>query len=502
MFVNWSPPTMTKQQMYEDFDELLFILENANPQLPIRKAVTGVNLLDSVKTLRKKIEDIQDYYNFINLLDKSLSYMYDIHAVVAKDFHEWDHFYDTTGIDLKLVNIIHTNYRKRANEQYESQNPRSWFPANPTYIDGNYYIHGVYTLTNRDNDTLILKNAKILLYNNSPYNDYVLENSDKFKGGFRWDFKRNRYYSLSSNFPRDCELVVENEDGEIFSLNPSKYNGFSIVQLSNPDFFPHPDFQPYPHPNPALREKRVLYSENDNILYVFLPIMEDAENQIPEKVKEIGKDKEIKKVIIDVRGNRGGGDYVWQNLLKAIVADSLIYDAQMAFLNTELMRKRLDYHVKESQVQTFEWLPDAEYLITQYVPSYFVPDSNSLKYSGKIYVLQDENVFSAGHSLTSYCRHIEQLVSVGQPTGLLAGFGLAPILFQLKNSKFSFRLEPVIDVTNVNCALDVYQDFPEIVIEMPFDEKRKYLDYTDFDMQNENNLYKYDYLFKKVLEIE
>ncbi|MCL2073193.1 MAG: hypothetical protein FWH18_04690, partial [Marinilabiliaceae bacterium] len=90
----------------------------------------------------------------------------------------------------------------------------------------------------------------------------------------------------------------------------------------------------------------------------------------------------------------------------------------------------------------------------------------------------------------------------GEPTGLLAGFGLAPVLFQLKNSKFSFRLEPVIDVTKVNNAIDVYQDFPEIVIEFPFEEKRKYLDYDNFDMQNENNLYKYDYLFKKVLELE
>ena len=147
-------------------------------------------------------------------------------------------------------------------------------------------------------------------------------------------------------------------------------------------------------------------------------------------------------------------------------------------------------------------MPGTEYLVTQYDPTYFAPDSNSLKFSGKIYVLQDENVFSAGHSLTSYCSHIEQLISVGEPTGLLAGFGLLSTLYQLKNSKFSFRLEPVIDVSNAKCALDVYQDFPEIIIELPFEEKRKYLDYNWVDMQNENNLYKYDYLFKKVLELE
>ena len=34
VFTAWIPPTLTKQQMYEDFDEFIFILENANPQLP------------------------------------------------------------------------------------------------------------------------------------------------------------------------------------------------------------------------------------------------------------------------------------------------------------------------------------------------------------------------------------------------------------------------------------------------------------------------------------
>ncbi|MCL2073020.1 MAG: S41 family peptidase [Marinilabiliaceae bacterium] len=495
------PPTLSKQQMYEDFDEFLSIIENANPQLPVRKAVTGVNLLDSIKSLRPRIEDVQEYFEFIRLLDMSLRYMYDIHAVIANQV--WDSFDDTTGIDTKIVNKIRTEYRKWINERNEKGGSTeiAYFPCNPPYIDGNYYLHGVYTLTNKDYDTLVLRNAKLILYNENPYNDYVLKNSHRFfNGDVRWDFKRKQYYCVSSAFLREGELVVENDDGQLLNLNLNLFYGFDAQQLSDFNLNQHPDFKHYI--NPAKKEKRVLYFEKDKILYIYLPDMNDTENYVPEKVKELGNNKVINKIIIDVRENLGGSDLVWIALLKAIVADSLIYDAQMAFLNTELMKKRLDFHVNASKVQTFDWAPDVEYLVTQYVPIYFVPDSNSLNYRGKIYVLQDENVFSAAHSITSYCRHIDQLVSVGEPTGLLAGFGLAPVLFQLKNSKFSFRLEPVIDVTKVNNAIDIYQDFPEILIELPFEEKRKYLDYKKFDMQNENNLYKYDYLFKKVLELE
>jgi len=68
------PPELTKQQMYDDFDEFLFIIENANPQLPIRNAVTGINLIDSVKSLRPRIESINEFYEFILLLDTVLPF--------------------------------------------------------------------------------------------------------------------------------------------------------------------------------------------------------------------------------------------------------------------------------------------------------------------------------------------------------------------------------------------------------------------------------------------
>ncbi|MDR1984681.1 MAG: hypothetical protein LBQ28_07655 [Prevotellaceae bacterium] len=508
------PPTLTKQQMHEDFDEFIFILENANPQLPVRKAATGYSQLDSVKLLKAEIDTIQDYYQFIRLFDFAMRYMYDIHAFMeAQCCSPWT---DTTGIDTKIINKIKTGYDNWISEKREKtgQTVSAYFPCNPSYIDGDYYLHGLYTLTNNEKDTLILKNAKIISYNNNPYSDYVMKNSHRFlNGSIRWNFKRNQYYCNYSMFLKNDELVVENENGDIYAINLDRYSGTDIIQLSDTSLSRNPDFKYY-NP-PSNRENRVLYFEKDKILYVYLKDMQDPEHATveklkdfgkatAEKVKEIGKGKIINKIIIDVRGNKGGGDAAWHNLLKAIVADSLIYDPKVAFLNTELMRQRFDVKERDSTIiklQPFEWLPGTEYLSISN-PFYFVPDSNSLRYNGKIYVLQDEDVYSAGHSITSYCRHVEQLISIGEPTGLLAGFGTAPMLFQLKNSKFSFRLEPLIDFTNVNSALDVYQDIPEIVIEFPFEEKMKYLDYRMFDMQNENCLYKYDYLFKKVLELE
>ncbi|MEG2070888.1 MAG: hypothetical protein RR034_05890, partial [Bacteroidales bacterium] len=140
-------------------------------------------------------------------------------------------------------------------------------------------------------------------------------------------------------------------------------------------------------------------------------------------------------------------------------------------------------------------------LVTNFKPSYFIPDSNSLQYKGKIFILQNEEVYSSGHSLTTYASHVEQLVSIGEPSGLLAGFGLSPNLFQLKYSKFSFRIELAIDISNVQKISDIYQDIPEIIITIPAKEKFEYVKDKFYDKQSKDYLHKHDYLFKKNLEM-
>jgi hypothetical protein len=500
---------LSQTQMYEDFDQFVRILEDANPQLPIRKAMTNIDQLEAIKLLRSSIPTTNNYYNFISLLNVGLGYLYDIHAVMATQFYE--QLDDTTEIDSKIISKIAYGYSQWGNEIYDSMlyQEKRWFPCNPSYIDGDYYLHGNYYLITKKYpyDTIILKDAKILLYNNRSYHDYVIMSLAKFaKGSIRWDYQRKQYYSKLSSFSTDNQLIVENSDGKTDSIDLNAYN-FVVYHLSDLNLRESglrgdADFV-FIHPNQI--RKKVLYFPKDNLLYIYLNSMSINENELAEEVKTTGRNKEINKIVIDVRGNRGGSDMVWHQLLKAIVYDTLAYDAQMAFCNSELMNKHLGKQFTDTnnvECKTFSWLPDISFSVTKFTTSYFIPDSNSLKYKGKIYVLQDEDVFSAGHSLTSYCRHIEQLISVGVPTGLMSGFGLNPILFQLKHSKFSFRLEPAIDVTDAKKAEDVYQDIPEILIEIPFEEQIKLLDYRFFDMQNEKCLYTYDYLFQKILEME
>jgi hypothetical protein len=478
---------LTKKQMYADFDELITILQDCNPQLAVRKAVTGIDNLELAKSLRSAIDTITERRNFDYILSRVLKYMYDIHARKNNDFSaKYDNL---KGIDTNIL-----NYRKN---NPLPMSPPFMFLSNPVHINDDYFLGGAGKIfIQGTNDTLNLYYSKIITYNGVPYKKYVQETLNTYPAsGVRWDYQKKEYYHVFPMIPFSGILTVEDK-GKIIDIDLNQKYG---VYLRN-DTVVNTTF------SKEIIPETVFYFEKDSLLFIGLNRMNDSERKTVQQIQEIAKDKPIAKVIIDVRGNKGGSDNVWHGILQAIVADSLVYDPVLAFKNTKRIKKYYQYvtfyDIKKFDVKQFEWLPGETFLVSNFPPQYIVPDSNSLNYKGKIYILQDEEVYSAGHSLTSYASHVEQLVSVGKPSGLLAGFGLNPALFQLKYSKFTFRLETAIDVSHATKPEDVYQDIPEIIINIPPEKELQYKKDWYYDRRCEKYLYEYDYLFQKVLEME
>ena len=487
------PAKLSQKKMYADFDQLFSILQDCNPQLTIRKAVTGIDQLQHIQSLRPAIDTITNIDNFYELLRTALNYTLDINT---KESHTFNPQYD----NLKKIDTVYMDYQR--DNSMPLPLPKVLM-GNPICIKHDYFLPGIYQFINSapgEKDTVELHYSKIISYNGIPFKSYVQDNLIKSPAaGTRWDYDNKEYYSLSATIPLSGILIVEDK-GKMMSLN--LYHKYRVITNQVDGYSVKPEI-----PWGNQYKNKVLYLEKDQILYIYFENMVDPQNEIPQKIKEIGKGKEIKKVIIDVRGNRGGSDYVWHNTLKAIVAHTLVYNPILAFKNTPLLKKTHQhsnafFNIKKLNVEVFDWLPGESFLTTNFKPQFLEPDDNSLNYKGKIFILQDEKVYSAAHSLTSYARHITQLVSVGEPCGFLAGFGLNPVLFQLKNSKFTFRMETTVDVSHVSEVIDVYQDFPEVRIHIPIHKKLEYIQDQGYDRQCETYLYKYDHLFQKVLELK
>ena len=482
---NFKYPEITKEQMYSDFDEFVKILENCAVQLPVKKQVTGFDNLTEIKNLRKNIDTVSNTKYFYYILYDAIRLMKDYNTSVVDCYlPEYEKYSD---IDIEYIKQ-YSDYIKTKTIEPENieQLKNSYFPVPAYYFDGNYYFGGEQDLVNKNNnkDTLKISIMKLISFNgNSP--DYLQEQKQELG---EWDFLRKRFYCNALWLPTKGILNVE-QDGKMFSINLEDYVydkwGLSIatttVKLDG-------------IPEDKDRNSFVEFFDKDSIL--FICIIGAVENSdFITKIKKVGKNKKIKKVIIDVRN--GGSDLAWQNVLKAIIKDPLSYKIDLAYNDTEIMQKKFKEYEKISKPETINWLNNQKVRIINEENKYIVPDKNSLKYSGNIYILI--NYFNT--SLVAFCSYQDKLVSVGTVSTRLSGFDKKTTLFQLKHSKFTFRLSTTMDITNCTKPEDIYHAFPEVVVNPSFEDGFLYK-YSIYDTKSEEYLRKYDKIFKKVLELK
>lgn len=485
---------LSKTQMYQDYDQLINIFENCNPQVPIRRALTNVDQIDILKNFRKNIDTITNINSFYKLLNTSLYYMFDEHITMATQIYTFEEKY---LIDTSIVE------KQRYENEYELQNsfnkidPYEPF-CNPVYISGEYYMKGCYLFSNNISSSIHLCNPKIISYDGQSYGNYVL---NKKPFGLRWDNNLKKHYATKSSFPKKGVLVVSNFD-KVIEIDMNNYRNVEIIGDSNYVL----DVNNYFKKNRGFNN-RVEYFVKEKILYIHLDKMIDDNKSFANKVIEKGKEKEINKIIIDVRNNYGGNDIGWKYLIRAIIFDTIKDECIIAVLNTPEILNRYKYsktinNIEKWEIKTYNIIPKIQYLVSRTSPEYYIPDSLSLQYKGKIYVIQDENTYSSAQAFCSFANKQEQFITVGTPIGMIGGRALSAELFQLKNSKFTFRMGTTIEIYKEMTIYDFYNDYPEINIVEPYKEKLKRFNHTgNYDLFQYNYLIHQDYIFKKILEL-
>jgi hypothetical protein len=480
-------PTLTKKQMYKDFDQLVRIIEDCNVQLPVRKLITGIDNLKEIKKLRNNIDTITNFESFRQLISDAIYLVKDPHIDITTTYYP--EFDKLNNIDTTAINQLNQffNSREKRNERmiYHFKN---YSPIPAIKIEGNYYYYGNFIFHNQNKDSLKIHFMKLLTYNGQEFQKYVDEN---FQGNI-WDYDKKKYIYPYVRLKKDA--VIEGEqDGIRYKFN---LNDYPMVDMGS--IITNIELKGIPKRKEWDDNKIVKYIERDSILYIYLPTMVtgNGDSLFYSQIKHIGKGKKINKVVIDVRGNSGGDDLTWYNTLKAIVKDTLPYKVKLAFNDSRKMR---EYYSNDYEVEKIKWLDNKKLRIIN-IDTYLAPDTNSINFDGKIFILSDAGTYSAGHSIVTYADQLKQLVSIGTKTGHIVGFGLMAPLFQLNNSKLAFRLACVMDITNCKKPIDVYHDTKEIEIFPTFEERVYTL--TDLDTKSEEYLYKYDSWFRKVLELE
>jgi hypothetical protein len=210
----------------------------------------------------------------------------------------------------------------------------------------------------------------------------------------------------------------------------------------------------------ALSKFSDIWLDKDSILYINIPLMVYSVELIKEFQKELMKykNKTIKAVIIDIRGNIGGNDLTWIKVLENILDITMKYSYCLISNESEDVKKILGTK-KQKKIISFECLDTLHsYLIYEQKNHTIKKSRKSLNYDGIIYLLVDADVYSSARGLSSLSTKTDRIKTMGIPTGMLQGQGLVDHAFVLPNSRFIFTLDLLMDAVNITIAEDFYFD--------------------------------------------
>jgi Peptidase family S41 len=476
-------PTLTKSQMYADFDTLIMALTQINPHDYIRQTVNNYHQSDSIIALKKRIDTISSTESFFWLVNTALNYCQDGHTSIrgkgtyanidSVDRMKWN----LTIADTATFQAYRNIYFSRLTA-YKLELPIK-------YINGQYVTITSFRYKNQS----IPANAVLKACNNRDINEYVNTLQGSLKN-MHWDFENKRFYA--DNFYTSLHLPPTANILLTFLKNKQKLN-LSINLSDTVTLDKHLKYE-------RGQDGFVQYFSNGQILYIRMPVMRDGDYYVS-KIDSLARNHKVSKIIFDVRDNPGGSDPEWIKVITHLINAPIIRKIISCGNIANPRRDRwFDEPLPPVKPYFTGFLKMPIYQLIDDVPDTLLPDQQSLRFKGKIYILQNENCFSSTGDLISTCQFSDQLVNVGNSTGWFAGFGSMPWVMALPNSKISYWTEPRLDFTNVRKPEDLFHNQVKILF-VP--TQKDYLTRYSYegDWYSEKFLFGYDRLFLKVLAL-
>ena len=475
-------PTLTKQQMLEDFNYLYEVIKDANPQLTFRKKVTGVDILENIKSLYSELDTITQFEYFYLLVEKALNLCHDMHYSTAIP---WETQKD---IDEEII-ALNRKYDKLISEKIWSRGPLSVLK----YYNGNYYFFTKVMNSCDDNKKEYIEvGSQLIELGGMPIDDYVAKINPYLVHTTVYDRELKKFFTIRPVLLENTDIrgIVKDIDGKLIQMRGCL--GYSNI-------------------GKAIMTPQVQYFTDTKVLYIRIPGMDtELIDYFKEEIPKIAKDKEINKTIIDVRVNGGGSDFVWHNVLSNIIKDTVKAQQRILLRNTPIvlqyLKENKNVNVDTVPIVKVPCLDNEEFIDYSLIDDDPIltisPSENSIKYSGKIFLLVDEWSFSSTLNFLEVATlNPDKFVTIGEYGGYKGGQGGSPFLFALPNSKITFRIDAMIDYNNVEKAEDFFHG------EIMYPVKVTVNEYHNWRMLNEDKydkefLYNKDPMFKKVLELK
>lgn len=178
-------------------------------------------------------------------------------------------------------------------------------------------------------------------------------------------------------------------------------------------------------------------------------------------------------LIIDIRGNTGGSDSYWTNIVSKVTPKYIERKGYLAFkTESDIMRNYVNK--KGIELKPIENLPKEvlnnapKEVLSQFSEFHEsilgIKSNKTSKFKGNIYLLVDKSVYSSSESFSIFCKDTGFATLIGETTGGDGG-GVDPVLFNLKNSGLIVRMSSDMYLTGKGICNEEFKTTPDYEVE-------------------------------------
>ncbi len=469
--------SLTKSEMLQDFDQAIAHINTFAVHKDLNEIRLQINYEKEYKALRKEITGKTSLCEFRTTLKRATNFIQDFHGSFLGSG-----YLNKYGKYQKKINFNDDQtYEKVKLFEDKCGKPPVNLKLPILYNNGKYYVYADFSFKG----ITIKRGTEVTSYNGKSITDYIKKNYDLVwtvkldettKMPYHTSFYRfgDERFKLGFNSSTSPSIQFALKDS--VTRKTKKQRDISYFSQSKP---------------------QVLYFDESKILYIGLPMMDTGQaHSIVKKIDAIkAKSSQFSKIIVDIRGNPGGSDVAWRTILRHLIHKEIPFLSNLKF---KFNKPAVNYYREEQKnvvPETINLLNNKKYWKKDFDAVTIAPSKNSLGYKGKIYVLQDEFVYSSASNFSNFCLNSDQLVSVGTPTDFVGGVQTEPLFIKLDHSELIFTVEPLLDFSGVKTIKDFSHNKVEVNIRPSAED---YFIRTTYkgDIYSAEFLSKHDRLFK------
>lgn len=462
--------------MLADFDQAIGFIDAFAVHKDLNALRLGIDYPGEYARLRSMIDEETDACEFKRIFGRALNLVQDLHASYM------DHGYLTQYGKLQSRFNIgdHESYTTVAAFDQGCPATSAVLELPLMFIDGRYVVYADFTYQGES----VKRGVQVVSYNGQDIATFIRGNFDSV-----WPARvtpAGDIYSLKFYQAGEREFRLGLADGRELRMNTGDSVEWATPRKREVTFF-------------SQTQARVLHFSEQRVLYISIPMMDESlvETINAQIDKVVKSGAAFDRIAIDIRGNGGGSDMTWRRVLSHLVGRKLQLALDLRMKDGKLARKRYPQETP-APAESVAMLGSAKYWLHNGNLIEWEPDADSLNFTGPIYVLRDDYIYSSAANLASFAGTDEQLISVGSTTDLVGGAQIEPLFFKLDHSGLVFRIEPALDFSAVKGIGDLAHNHVEVEIERSIDDL--YLRSTyEGDIYGRDFLLKHDPLFRYVI---